>query len=62
MQAIEKPSIANGDAFPDVQECWQLITGDKVFRDVQAYLQTAGMMSKGLGYHVIAVFGSQSTG
>lgn len=62
MQASKGALIIDGDVLPSQRESWQLITGDKVFQDVQAYLQRAGVMSKGLDYHVIAVFGSQSTG
>lgn len=43
-------------------ESWQIITGDKEFRDVSNYLRQVDMTSKGFDYNVVAVFGSQSTG
>ena len=41
---------------------WQLITGEKVFQDVQPYMQATRSQELGLDYHVVSVFGSQSTG
>lgn len=43
-------------------ESWQIITGQKEFRDVQGYLQKVGISQNGFNYNVVAVFGSQSTG
>lgn len=43
-------------------ESWQIITGEKEFRDVQGYLQKVGISHNGFNYNVVAVFGSQSTG
>lgn len=45
-----------------VVESWQIITGNKEFRDVQKYLEHVGIAHNGFKYNVAAVFGSQSTG
>lgn len=52
-------SEVNGHS--DMQS-WQIITGDKEFRDVSDYLREIDMTNKGFNYNVVAVFGSQSTG
>lgn len=46
---------------PDA-DSWQIITGDKEFKDVQKYLESVGISHNGFQYNVVAVFGSQSTG
>ncbi|CCG82749.1 Protein sey1 [Taphrina deformans PYCC 5710] len=43
-------------------DSWQIITGDKEFRDVQDYMQNCGLAHAGFNYNVVSVFGSQSTG
>ncbi|KAK9457988.1 RHD3/Sey1 [Dipodascopsis uninucleata] len=41
----------------------QIINEDKVFsNEVNSYLSSVGLLDAGLGYHLISVFGSQSTG